>query len=136
VSQHRPVGLENDVILSAVALAIFPLGNRPQGVAALDRIELRFGGGGCRLDVVLHRLHADRVAERDGDLFRLFRVRGAACHVHLVSVDRYLHVRRVEPVFHKLFVQVVGRRRLGFTGAEQLLSGAFDETDQSYDSCS
>jgi hypothetical protein len=33
-------------------------------------------------------------------------------------------------------VQVVGRRRLRFTGAEQLLSGAFDETDQSHDSCS
>src|ERR1700722_15356857 len=51
VGQHRPVGLEDDVILSAVALAVFPLGKRPEGVAALDRIELRFRRGCSRLDV-------------------------------------------------------------------------------------
>ena len=118
VGQHRAVGLEDDVVLPAGALAVFSLGNRPQRVAALDRIELRFGRGGGRLDVVLHRLHADGVAERDGDLFGLFRVRGAARHMHLVPVDRDLHVRRVEAMFLELLLQRVGRRRLRLAGAE------------------
>src|SRR5262249_19553095 len=57
VGQHRTVGLEDDVVLVALALAVFSLGNRPQRVAALDRVELGFRRGGSRLDVVLHRLH-------------------------------------------------------------------------------
>ena len=117
--QHRPVGLENDIVVPAVALAVLSLGNRPQRVAALDRVELRFGCGGRRLDVVLDRLHADGVAERNSDLFGLFRVWGAAGHMHLVPVDRYFYAGRVEPVFLKLLVQRVGGRRLRLTGAEQ-----------------
>ena len=53
--------------------------------------------------------------------------------MHLVAVDCDFHVRRVEAMLLELLVQRVGRRRLRLTGAEQLLSGAFDETDQSHE---
>src|SRR5258707_6935997 len=59
VGQHWPVGLENDVVLVALALAVLALGNRPQRVAFDDRVELRLRSGGGRLDVVLHGLHPD-----------------------------------------------------------------------------
>ena len=113
VAQHRAVGLEDDVVLVALALAVLPLGDRPQRVAGHDRVELRLGRRRGRLDVVLHGRDALGVAEGDGDLLGLFLCLGGAGHLHLVAVDLDLDVGRVEAVLLELLLELLGGRGLG-----------------------
>jgi hypothetical protein len=76
MGQHRLVGLEDQRVLGAIALAILRLGDLPEVVALLDRIEdgrlggCGAGGVGADLQLVgLHLRHTQRVANRDHRLF-------------------------------------------------------------------
>ena len=74
---------KDDVVFGAVTLAVLGLGDRPQRVTAFDGMGNAICGAAVHgLDVVLDRLHALRVAERDGDLF-------SACSVDAAVPDTF-----------------------------------------------
>ncbi|KAG1246057.1 hypothetical protein G6F65_020892 [Rhizopus arrhizus] len=105
--QHRLVGFENQRVLCALALAVLRLGDLPQVVALLHRVHLGFGRGLLHFQLIVHRGHADGVAQRQGDLLGRFGAEGFARHRDLVAIHRDLQAVRVQAVLIQLFLQLV-----------------------------
>jgi hypothetical protein len=105
--QHRPVCLEDHVVLGALALAVGLFGDLPQSVALLDLI-----GRGLRCDRGCGKLVVDGrdalgIADGESNLLGLFRGNGLTVTVTLSPSTWMLIFEVSRPSFSASFLRNV-----------------------------
>src|SRR5690606_6701927 len=129
------VGLEDDRVLRALALAVMGFGDLPEVVALLDGVEHRRLLGPAGLvdrELGFDLGHAQRVADRDHRLLERGLVRDRALQDRLVADHLDLDLVGAEIVLGELLLQVLDLRLLVRAADAELLADRLDEIENSH----
>src|SRR5690606_25033996 len=129
------VGLEDDRVPGALALAVMGFGDLPQVVALLDGVEHRLllsPAGLVDGELGFDLGHAERVADRDHRLLEGGLVRDRALQDRLVADHLDLDLVGAEIVLVELLLQFLDLRSLVRTADAELLAHRFDEIEKSH----